>query len=138
MNELRLAVSVAEAAIEAAGLIVRKARAGRHLKPLLLARSPKLEVIALGGRKAHIAAAELENAVVEPKTLQNSFGLLDENLKLREALFSVRLRNEQVVGVHAEFLCIEAVKSVLCIDDSSDTALLLHLSHSVDGEGRFT
>ena len=53
-------------------------------------------------------------------------------------LATVRLSDEEVIGVHTEFLRIEAVKSVLGIDNSSDTALLLHLSHRVDSEGGLT
>ena len=53
-------------------------------------------------------------------------------------LAAVRLRNEEVIGIHAQFLRIEAVESVLRVDDSSDTALLLHLRHRMNSKGRFT
>ena len=84
VDELRLAVRILEAAVEAACLVVGEAGAGGNLEPLLLARSPKLEVVALGGGKAHIARAELKNAVMKTEPLENVFRLGDENLKLIE------------------------------------------------------
>ena len=85
MHQLRLAVRVAEAAVQAARLIIGEARARRHLQPLLLAGSPQLEIVALGCGKAHVAAAELKNAVVQPKSLEDRLSLADENLQLLEA-----------------------------------------------------
>ena len=45
VDELRLAVRVLEAAVEAARLVVGEAAAGADFKPLLLARGPELEVV---------------------------------------------------------------------------------------------
>src|SRR5574344_2159098 len=50
VDELRLAVRILEAAVETARLVVGEAGAARHLEPLLLARRPELDVVALGGR----------------------------------------------------------------------------------------
>ena len=49
VDELRLAVGILEAAVEAPRLVVGEAAAGADFKPLLFARSPKFEVIALRG-----------------------------------------------------------------------------------------
>ena len=84
VDEFRLAVRVAEAAVETPRLVVGEARARGHLEPLLLARRPEFEIVALRRRKAHVARAELEDTVVEPQPLQNRLGFADEDFKLLE------------------------------------------------------
>ena len=46
--------------------------------------------------------------------------------------------NQQFGYVHTQFLGIEAVESVLGIDDSGNAALFLNLGHGVDSEGGLT
>ena len=50
----------------------------------------------------------------------------------------VGLRYEQVVDVHAQFLCVEAVESVLGVDERRDAAGFLRLGDGVDRQGRLT
>ena len=84
MAELRLAVGIAEAAVETTRLIVGEARAGRNLQPLLFAGRPKFEVVAFRGRKAHVARAELKDAVMETEPLEDVFRFAYEDFKLVE------------------------------------------------------
>ena len=84
MDELRLAVGILEAAVEAARLVVGEAGAGGDLKPLLFTRSPKLEVVALRRREAHVPGAELEHTVVQTEPVQHVLCLLHQNLELLE------------------------------------------------------
>ena len=63
----------------------------------------------------------------------------DKFVRNIKCLFAtVWLRDEQVIGVDTQFLSIETVECVFGIDDSRDTALLLYLCHSMDGESGFT
>ena len=48
----------------------------------------------------------------------------------------VGLRNEQVVDVHAQFLRVEAVESVLGVDERRDASGFLRLGDGVDRQGR--
>ena len=84
VDELRLAVRVLEAAVQAAGLVVGEAAARADLQPLLLAGRPELEVVALGGREAHVAGREHQYAEVESKAGEHLLGLVDERLELLE------------------------------------------------------
>ena len=84
VDELRLAVGILEAAVEAARLIVGEAAARADFKPLLFARSPKLEVVALRCREAHVARRKHDHAEREAEPRKHLFGFLDERLKLLE------------------------------------------------------
>ena len=54
-----------------------------------------------------------------------------------ERLFAVvRLRNQQVIDIHAELLGVGAVESVFRVDESGDTAGLLGFGDGVDRQGR--
>jgi hypothetical protein len=44
------------------------------------------------------------------------------------------VRDEQVVDVHAEFLCVETVECVLGVDEGCDAARLLRFGDGVDGQ----
>ena len=46
----------------------------------------------------------------------------------------VGLADEEVVNIHTQFLCIEAVERMLCIDERSHTACLLTLGNGMDGQ----
>ena len=67
VDELCLAVRILEAAVETTRLIVCEAAARANFKPLLLAGSPELEVVALRGREAHVAGGEHDHAEREAK-----------------------------------------------------------------------
>ena len=84
MDELRLAVGVFEAAVEAARLVVGEARARADLKPLLLAGSPELQVVALRGGEAHVAGREHDHAERKAEPRKDFFRFLHERLELLE------------------------------------------------------
>ena len=46
----------------------------------------------------------------------------------------VRLRDQEVLGVHAQVLGVEFVEGVLGIDDGANAALLLAFGNGVDGQ----
>jgi len=48
----------------------------------------------------------------------------------------VGLRDEQVVDVHAEFLCVETVERMLGVDEGCDAARLLRLGDRMDRQRR--
>ena len=50
----------------------------------------------------------------------------------------VRLGNNQVLRIYTQFLCVETVKRVLCINEGCDTACFLRFRDGVEGEGSLT
>ena len=57
---------------------------------------------------------------------------------LESLLAIVGLGDKKVVGIYTQLLGIEAVKSVLCIDECSYTSPLLSLCNSMDGQSGLT
>ena len=57
---------------------------------------------------------------------------------LQRLLSAIRLRDQQFVYVHTEFLGIETIERVLGIDDSGYAAVLLHLRHGVGSQRGLT
>ena len=63
----------------------------------------------------------------------------DERVCDFEGLFSVvRLRDEEVVDVDAQFLGVEAVEGVFCVDECGDASGFLCLGDGMDGESGLT
>ena len=57
---------------------------------------------------------------------------------LESLLAVVWLRNPEIINIYAKFLCIEAVESVLGIDEGSRTTSLLTFCYSMDSQGCLT
>ena len=57
---------------------------------------------------------------------------------IQRLLAGVRLGNQQLVNIYAEFFGIDGVKRMLSVNECRDTAVLLSLSNHVEGNGGFT
>ena len=57
---------------------------------------------------------------------------------LQRLLAVIRLGDVEIIHVHADISRIDRIQRVLCVDESGDTALLLHLSYHVKRHGGLT
>ena len=71
MDESRLAVLAAIARIHAPGLEITAHRTTRDFAVGVLARQPHLDVVGLLRRKAHVAGAERDDAVMQAEQLEH-------------------------------------------------------------------
>ena len=55
----------------------------------------------------------------------------------KRLLAGVRLRHQEFITIHTEFLGINRIQGMLGIDESGDAALPLGIGHRMKGQGRF-
>ena len=65
-------------------------------------------------------------------------GLHEKIGDLEGLLTVIRLRHEEVIGLHAELLRVRDVEGVLRVDERCDPSILLRVRHRVKREGRLT
>ena len=57
---------------------------------------------------------------------------------LKCLLSAVRLGNIEIVNINTDILCIDRIKRMLCVNESGNSTLLLHLCHTVQCNGSLT
>src|ERR1700722_10962203 len=92
------AVLGAHARVHAARLELAAHRAGRNLAKHVLARQPDLDVVGLLRRKAHVAGAQRDDAIVQIEPAQHLLGAGEHALVLVPALLRRRDRHELDLG----------------------------------------
>src|SRR5690606_10274715 len=90
VDRTRLAANLGPVAdLRAPRLEIFEVRARRDLAIRVLTGQPHLEVVRLRRRKAQIAGAQRDDAIVQTETLQHALGVLAQRLELAVARFGL-------------------------------------------------
>src|SRR5690606_9296338 len=81
--------AILESQLHSTRLIIRETRAAGNFQVFPMSGSPNLDVIGFRCRKSDVSSAQLDDPIVQPKLLENRFGVAGQLLEHLESLIGM-------------------------------------------------